>query len=76
MASTQPDMILELAHLVAQDFAARGYGPVQVYADSEVSFNGRRSQRMIDPKVDLAAQSDTLRPKTFILPAPTQAPEF
>jgi len=76
MVSTQPDMILQFARLVAQDFAARGYAPVRVYADSEVSFNGRRSQRMIDPKVDLAAESDSLRPKTFILPAPTQAPEF
>ncbi len=76
MAATQPDMILELAHFIARDFEAKGRGPVRVYADSQVSFNGRFRQRMIDPKVDLAAESDSLRPKTFILPAPTQAPAF
>jgi len=76
MAATQPDMILELAHFIARDFEAKGHGAVRVYADSEVSFNGRFRERMIDPKVDLAAESDSLRPKTFILPAPTQAPEF
>ena len=76
MTATQPDMILELAHFVARDFEARGHRSVRVYADSQVSFNGRFRQRMIDPTVDLAAESDSLRPKTFILPAPTQAPEF
>jgi hypothetical protein len=76
MAATQPDMILELAHFIARDFEAKGHGPVRVYADSQVSFNGRFRQRMIDPKVDLAAEHDTLRPKRFILPAPTQAPAF
>jgi vitamin K-dependent gamma-carboxylase len=76
MVSTQPDMILELAQDVARDFAARGHGKVRVYADSEVSFNGRFRQRMIDPKLDLAAQSDGWRAKTFILPAPSSAPSF
>ncbi len=76
MTSTQPDMILELAHIVARDFDRRGVGPVQVFADARVSFNGRPSAPMIAPDVDLALQRDGLGTKTWILPAPTSAPEF
>jgi hypothetical protein len=76
MVSTQPDMILELAHLVADDYARRGRGPVQVFADAQVSWNGRRRAPMIDPTVDLAAEHDGLAPKRWILPAPISAPEF
>ena len=76
MASTQPDMILELAQIIAQDFRAKGHRAVRVYADCEVSFNGRRRQRLIDPNHDLAGVSDGLQPKPWILPAPTSAPIF
>ena len=76
MAETQPDMILELAHVVARDFEQKTGGPVRVYADAQVSFNGRRRAPMIDPTVDLARERDGLAPKTWILPAPTTAPEF
>jgi vitamin K-dependent gamma-carboxylase len=76
MAVTQPDMILELAHFVAQDFEARGHGKVRVYADSQVSFNGRFRKPMIDPAIDLTRETDSLRSKHFILPAPGAASVF
>jgi len=76
MASTQPDMILQLAHWIARDYSRRGAGPVRVYADSEVSFNGRLRQRMIDPTQDLAVTSEGLAAKSWILPAPTDGPAF
>lgn len=76
MTCTQPDMIVDMAHLIAVDFAARGQGPVQVYADAQVSWNGRRHAPLIDPTVDLARQSDSLMPKRWILPAPTSEPQF
>lgn len=76
MASTQPDLVLELAHLIARDFTARGHGPVRVYADCEVSFNGRPRARLIDPEQDLATVTDSLAPKLWILPAPTGKPQF
>jgi vitamin K-dependent gamma-carboxylase len=75
-ASTQPDMILELAHFIARDFRDRGHARVRVYADSEVSFNGRFRQRMIDPTVDLAQEHDSLAPKRWIGPAPITPPVF
>ena len=70
----QPDLILQLAHHIRDDFAARGLGPVQVYADSWVALNGRRAARMIDPKVDLAQVEDGLSRAHWILPAPQEAP--
>ena len=76
MAATQPDMILELAHWIARDAAKRAGSPVRVYADSEVSFNGRLRRRLIDPTQDLASIEDGLSPKPWILPAPTDAPAF
>jgi len=76
MAATQPDMILELAQLVARDFERRGVGPVQVFADARVSFNGRPSAPLIDPSADLARLSDGLAHKPWIMPAPSSEPEF
>ncbi|HWE28853.1 MAG TPA: HTTM domain-containing protein [Polyangia bacterium] len=76
MTCTQPDMILALAHIIADDFARRGRGPVRVFADAQVAWNGRPHAPMIDPQVDLAHEADGLSPKRWILPAPTTAPRF
>ena len=76
MVSTQPDMILELAHWVARDFEAQGLGPVRVFAACQVSFNGRRRQPLIDPHTDLSLEQDGLAAKPWILPAPESAPLF
>ncbi|UQA62239.1 HTTM domain-containing protein [Polyangium aurulentum] len=67
MMSMSPDMILELAHHIVGDFRARG-GDVAVFADAWVTYNGRPSQRIIDPSVDLANVRDSLLPKPWILP--------
>lgn len=72
--AAQPDMILQLAHWIRDDFNARGHGPVQVFADSKVSLNARAARRMIDPAVDLAKISDGLGRATWILPPPTEPP--
>jgi uncharacterized membrane protein YphA (DoxX/SURF4 family) len=76
MTATQPDMILELSHIVARDRAALTGGPVRVYADATVSFNGRMRARLIDSSVDLAAEEDGLAPKRWILPSPSERPAF
>jgi vitamin K-dependent gamma-carboxylase len=70
----QPDLILQLAHRIAADYRARGHEDVQVRADVFVSLNGRPSQRLIDPDVDLAGVRDGLAPARYILPAPTTPP--
>jgi len=72
--SSQPDLILQLAHHIADDFRARGFGDVEVRAEALVSLNARPPSPMIDPTVDLAGEHDSLAPKTWILPAPEGPP--
>jgi hypothetical protein len=68
MMSSQPDMVLQFAHLVADDFRARGVRDPQVRADVFASLNGRPHARLVDPEVDLARQTDGLAAKRWILP--------
>ena len=70
MMPTQPDMILELAHIVADDFGARGIVDPAVIVDAFVSLDGRRRARLIDPTVDLATISDGIGTQPSILPTP------
>ena len=72
--SSQPDLILQLAHRIQRDFEANGQGPVEVRADSRVALNGRRSAPLIDPTVDLTQIRDGLGAATFVLPAPNESP--
>lgn len=62
MLATQPDMIVQFAHHLRDRFLGAGYEGVRVYADSWVAFNGRRSQRLVDPAEDLAAVRLSLGP--------------
>jgi vitamin K-dependent gamma-carboxylase len=68
MMSTQPDMIHEYALRIAQRFRAQGASNVRVHANAWASLNGRPSQRLIDPSVDLAAVPRSLLPQPFIVP--------
>ena len=70
----QPDLILQLAHHIEDDFAARGYGDVQVRVEALVSLNGRPPHLMIDPEVDLTTVTDGLARKRWILPMPDDPP--
>ncbi|MEQ9325383.1 MAG: HTTM domain-containing protein, partial [Polyangiaceae bacterium] len=72
--SGQPDLILQLAHHIADDFAARGYAPVEVRAEARVSINGRRSRLLVDPTVDLTTIDDGVAEASWILPEPTEPP--
>jgi vitamin K-dependent gamma-carboxylase len=72
--SSQPDLILQLAHHIARDLQARGHGPLEVRADSRASLNGRPSIRLIDPSVDLTQIADGFARADWILPGPTSAP--
>lgn len=70
MMASQPDMILELAHITAADFRARGVRDPEVTVDAFVSLNGRRRARLIDPTIDLARVESGLGHATWILEAP------
>ena len=64
MMSTQPDMVQQFAHHLAERAAPR---EVEVYADVFVSLNGRPSERLIDPERDLARTPRTVGRQEWIL---------
>ncbi len=67
MLCVNPDMIGEYARELARQFEERGEAGVSVYADAFVSYNGRRSQRWIDPDADLG-QSSQWDGEPWVLP--------
>ncbi len=72
--SGQPDLILQLAHHIAQDFEGRGVSPVEVRVDALVSLNGREAVALIDPTRNLVSVTDGLATGDWILPSPTTMP--
>lgn len=69
--SGQPDLILQLAHRIRDDFHASGHPDAEVYADALASLNGRPAARLIDPAIDLGRIADGLSAADWILPRPT-----
>lgn len=53
--NSKPDMLWQFAQRLKEDYADRGKD-VQVFIDAKVSVNGRPMRRLIDPKVDMAAE--------------------
>ncbi len=66
--SFQPDFILEFAHFLGDHYRQQGYENIEVYVDSHVALNGRRSTPFINPRVNLLDHQDSFERKTFILP--------
>ncbi len=64
--SFQPDMILEYAHYLGDYYSSSNDMEVQVFVDSYVSLNGRKSQRFIKKDVDLYLEKESFRNKTWI----------
>jgi hypothetical protein len=67
MMSTQPDMILQYAHILREHFAKEGFQSPEVYVDSYVTLNGRLGKPLIDPRTDLTKQKDSFSHKPFVL---------
>ncbi|MEM1323630.1 MAG: HTTM domain-containing protein [Bacteroidota bacterium] len=66
---THPDMILQFAHFLRDEFEAQGYKDVEVYANIKVKLNGRKYWPYIDPTVDLAqVEWSFLEEAEWILP--------
>jgi len=68
MMAPVPDMIVQAAGWVRDDFARRGHPDVVVTVDAYTSLNGRPARRLIDPAVDLGRERDSLAPKPWITP--------
>jgi hypothetical protein len=72
--SSQPDLVLQLAHHVREEFQSRGHADVRVRVEALVSLNGRSAAPMIDPTVDLSRIDDGIGKAPWILPAPEGPP--
>ena len=68
MMATQPDMILQFAHHLRDEYTSQGLENIFISVDSYVTLNGRRSQLFIDPTVDLTRESRGWTHKKWILP--------
>ena len=67
MMSTQPDMILQFAHYLENHFRSEGIKNPKITAEVYVTLNGRASQLLIDPSLDLTKISDSFAHKNWIL---------
>jgi hypothetical protein len=67
MMSTQPDMILQYAHILKEYYAKEGFQSPEVYVDSYVALNGRLGKPLIDPHTDLAKEKESFDNKPWVL---------
>jgi vitamin K-dependent gamma-carboxylase len=72
--SGQPDLILQLAHHIGRELAARGHGDAQVFVDARVSLNGRKPALLIEPEVNLLEVRDGLARAAWIRGEPGDEP--
>ena len=68
MMTTQPDMILQYAHYLGQEYHKKGIQKPIVTADIYVTLNGAGTRPFIDNKVDLIKEKETFLAKKWILP--------
>lgn len=59
MMATQPDMMIDYAKFLKQEFTKKGYHDPVITAQSYVTLNGSGSRLFVDPSVDLAMQSNS-----------------
>lgn len=57
MMATQPDMMIQFARFLKEEYKGKGFTDPQVKVESFVTMNGRPHRRFIDPHVDVASQS-------------------
>jgi len=66
--SFQPDFILEYAHYLKDHFESQGHKNIEIYVESKVTLNGRRSTTYVDPNVNLVSEEESFRHKKWIIP--------
>lgn len=68
MMSTQPDMILQYAHILRDYYSERKFEDPEVYVDSYVTLNGRLGKPLVFPETNLSAEKDSFKHKNWITP--------
>jgi vitamin K-dependent gamma-carboxylase len=70
----QPDLLLQLAHRIRDDYAVKWGTPVEVRVRALMSLNGRRGALLVDPELDLAKVELGFAAAPWILPEPVGPP--
>lgn len=68
MMATQPDMLIQFANLIDNEYRQKGIGDPIVTADVFVTLNGSGTKPFIDNTVDLSAIEDGFGNKEWVLP--------
>jgi hypothetical protein len=68
MMSTQPDMILQYAHILRDHYSQLGFQSPAVYVDSYVALNGRLGKPLVSSVTDLSKEKESFNHKAWILP--------
>jgi hypothetical protein len=69
MVATQPDMMVDYAHFLREEYTRIGFQNPSVRTECYVTLNGRGSTLIVDPAIDLSAQTNNpLTSKRWILP--------
>ncbi|MES2520426.1 MAG: HTTM domain-containing protein [Bacteroidota bacterium] len=64
--SFQPDMILQFAHYLHQYYLENDIGDTEVRVECYASLNGRGSQLLINPNIDLVKEKEEFHTKTWV----------
>jgi vitamin K-dependent gamma-carboxylase-like protein len=68
MMEHDPEMMRQLAHVLAARLREAGRGDLEVHAITAISLNGHPKQHLVDPAVDLARLPSTADPASWIEP--------
>ena len=69
MMATQPDMLINYAHFLKQEFIQKGIvKDPEIVVESYVTLNGKASRLIVDKTTDLSLEEDNLKPKKWIIP--------
>ncbi|MFK7900537.1 MAG: HTTM domain-containing protein [Cyclobacteriaceae bacterium] len=66
--ATQPDMILQFAHFIGDQFKEENGYPPQLFVKSRLSLNGNRSKEFTNDTVDLYPLTNSYKKRNWVLP--------
>jgi hypothetical protein len=69
MMSTQPDIILQYAQYLKQQYLKKGWNNPSVYVKSYVTLNGRGSRLYVNDTIDLSLIPINLKERNWLIPS-------
>lgn len=66
--ASRPFLVLQFAHFLRDKYTLPGEKPAEVYVETKTRVNGRKSQRLIDPTVNLSNIEPSEVPGDWVFP--------